>query len=524
MKKKWESIIDGRDMDNGEIISAICEARGIDDLTEFLNPNEECLIPYDKFINIDRAREIVENGIDDNLNFCILSDVDTDGVCSGAIIYKYLSHFTNNITIDINEGKVHGVEDLETSADILIVVDSINAADDYKKFTDKGTKVVVLDHHIPPSFIEEYSHVTLVSSAVDYPNPQLSGSGVTWKFCKYLDEYFLTDYADELVDLAATGIIADMCDVSVAENRYICYEGLNNLHNLGLKKIVGSYQFNSQSVSFSVAPLVNACTRLNRNQLPLNLLLCDNETKVKQIIKEMKTVKDQQNEIVDELMIRLAPEAELQTNRKMMTFIIDNEEGIAGLVANKIMSMYQRPVIVLKQVDDEYKGSMRACGMADFSYEVNMTGLATCEGHENAAGIFIPQKNFDRFLETIENRLADVEFEERIFADVKLNIEQINTQLINSFKAINFISGTGFKPLTVMVNGISGYTIGDMSKGKHLKLSLGDTLIIKWGYTGNFDEFENAECNVIAELNNGYFGKTFYNQLIIQDYRVGESE
>ena len=266
MKKKWESVIDGRDMDNGEIISAICESRGIDDLTEFLNPNEECLIPYDKFINIDKAREIVENGIDNNLNLCVLSDVDTDGVCSGAIIYKYLSHFTNNITIDINEGKVHGVEDLETNADILIVVDSINAADDYKKFTDKGTKVVILDHHIPPSFIEEYSHVTLVSSAVDYPNPQLSGSGVTWKFCKYLDEYFLTDYADELVDLAATGIIADMCDVSVAENRYICYEGLNNLHNLGLKKIVGSYQFNSQSVSFSVAPLVNACTRLNRNQ------------------------------------------------------------------------------------------------------------------------------------------------------------------------------------------------------------------------------------------------------------------
>ena len=71
MKKKWESIIDGRDMDNGEIISAICESRGIDDLTEFLNPNEECLIPYDKFINIDKAREVVENGIDDNLNFLI---------------------------------------------------------------------------------------------------------------------------------------------------------------------------------------------------------------------------------------------------------------------------------------------------------------------------------------------------------------------------------------------------------------------------------------------------------------------
>jgi single-stranded-DNA-specific exonuclease len=206
----------------------------------------------------------------------------------------------------------------------------------------------------------------------------------------------------------------------------------------------------------------------------------------------------------------------------MMTFIIDNEEGIAGLVANKIMSMYQRPVIVLKQVDDEYKGSMRACGMADFSYEVNMTGLATCEGHENAAGIFIPQKNFNRFLETMENRLADVEFEERIFADVKLNIEQINTQLIDSFKAINFISGTGFKPLTVMVNGISGYTIGDMSEGKHLKLSLGDTLLIKWNANIDINKFNNKHINVIGSLDSGYFGRSYYKQIIINDFETEE--
>ena len=50
--------------------------------------------------------------------------------------------------------------------------------------------------------------------------------GVVWKFCKYLDECFETDYADELIDLAACGIVADMMDMTIMENRYIVYQGL----------------------------------------------------------------------------------------------------------------------------------------------------------------------------------------------------------------------------------------------------------------------------------------------------------
>ena len=522
MKREWAARIDGRGMDNDEIISAICENRGIDDLAEFLKPTEDYLIPYEKLININQAWYELSVALDNGKMIHVLADCDTDGCTAGAIMYRYLKNFTNNITIDINEGKEHGVENMDVTnckADLIIIVDSINKAEAYDKFIENGKDVIVLDHHIPPSQIDEYNNITLVSSANAYPNPQLSGAGVVWKFCKYCDNMWLTDYADILVDLAACGIIADMCDVSITENRYICYVGLKNLSNIGVKSIVGSYVFDSQAVTFSVATLVNACNRMNRNELALQIFLVDDELKAKSIVKEMKKVKDKQNELVTELMPALIKSAQTQLENKVMSFTIDTEYGVSGLIANKLMERYQRPILVLKYSDGQYAGSMRACGVDDFAAIVNSTGLADCEGHELAAGIFINEDNYHEFMCKVNNMLANIDFEERIVADIQLDIAQINTQLISNFKTINFISGTGFAPLRVMITGIRDYEVSSMSNGKHLKLITDNGLIIKWNFVGNFEAFKGT-VDIIATLNSGYFGKVFYNQIIIDEYRI----
>lgn len=520
MKREWMAIADCRELDNTEIIDKICEIRGIEDLSEFLHPTEDDMIPLDKLQGIDNAYKAVENAIDNNSHIVILADTDCDGITSGAIMYHYLHNFTNNIEVVINKGKKHGVEDLETDADLLVVVDSINKADEYRKFTDKGTQVVVLDHHILPDEYEAYSHIFLVSSAYKYPNPELSGAGVVWKFCKYLDEMFLTDYADEIVDLAACGIVADMMDMSVPENRYIVYEGLTHPNNLGIKSIVGTYKFDSQSITFSIASMVNACNRMNQNELALRAFLTDDENEVKQLVKDMKEVKEQQNELVAQLMPELTEKAEQQLDRKMMIFIIDTEYGIAGLLANKLMDIYKRPILILKHDEDGYAGSMRACGIDNFALMVNETGLAECEGHELAAGIFISDENYADFVESIDKKLSSVEFEERVVADVQLDIEQINTQLIDNVKALDFVSGSkGFKPVTVMITDINDFESSSMSQGKHLKLITDNCLVIKWN---DCPDLSCKAVDVIGGLNGGRFGRNYFNQVIINEYKVRE--
>lgn len=525
MKKIWNIQADGRSLDNSEIISTIFECRGIDDIDHFLRPNEKDLIPYEKLYNIDKAYNIISDGIDDNKSFWIVADVDVDGCTSGAIIYRYLYNFTHNINISINQGKEHGINDFDIkncTADIVIIVDSINENECYQKFIDANKQVIILDHHIIPDNFS--TDVVLVSSANNYENPELSGAGVVWKFCKYCDYMTLNDYADNLVDLTTCGLIADMVNVTTPENRYICSEGFKNIHNKGIQKINGSYKFDSQSVSFGIAPLINAAQRMNLNEKALKLFLTDDEDEIKKIIKTLKNAKEEQNEIVFSLMEDITEQAESQIDNKVMFFVIDTNASISGLIGNKLISIYQRPIIVLKETDEGYAGSARGFGIDDFKFVVDSTELAWTGGHENAFGISIDRSNFRPFKEEINEILADFEFEVKQEADIQLNLLQITNELIDSFKTINLISGTGFKPLTVMVSDIVNYKVGNMSGGKHLKIVTDDITLIKWNFNGDWDEFDGRPISVIGGLNSSFFGRTFTKQIIIDDYIVKDGD
>ena len=501
---------------NNVIINTILTNRGIDDIYHFLLPQKEDLIPFDKLKNIHKAFEIIDEGLIMNYKFEVIFDTDCDGITAGSIMYKWLKNFTNNVTTYINEGKEHGIKNFDISAcdaDIVIIVDSINEPECYEKF--KGKQVIILDHHIIPDNFN--ANVTLVSSANDYPNPQLSGAGVVWKFCKYCDEMFLTDYADNLVDLATCGLIADMMDMTSEENRYICSLGFNNVQNTGIKKINGSYKFDSQAVSFGIAPLVNAANRLNLNTEALKLFISDDEKEVAKTVKNLKSAKEEQNTIVSDLMPSIREQAKSQLDNKVMFFVVQTDAGISGLIANKLIAEYQRPVFVLKKTDKGYAGSGRGYGIEDFRQLCEDCGF-TVMGHPEAFGVSIDTDKFQEAFDRLNESLKDVEFAETKLADVELNLEQITDQLIDNFKSVNKISGEGFKPLSVVIRNITDYDVGYMSGGKHLKISVGDVVIIKWNFNGSFEDFDGKPFSIIGGLTSGYFGRTYYKQIIIDDY------
>ena len=369
-------------------------------------------------------------------------------------------------------------------------------------------------------FIADKRTYYAVMKNVEIIGEQLSGAGVVWKFCRYIDEMELDNRADDLADLAACGVIADMCDMSVPENRAICDKGLSNPQSLAIKQINGSYPFNAQAVSFGIAPLVNAAQRLRKNRLALDLFLSDDADEVKRLVKELKQCKEEQNEIVEMLLPEIMLQAQDQIDNKVICVVIDTDADVSGLLGNKLMAMYQRPVLVLKNLDTEYGGSGRGYGIEDFMTYVNDTGVAKAEGHPNAFGVIVDKDNLPDLLLRLDSALRDVEFKVVNEADVLVDIEQIDDVLINNFKAIDRISGTGFKPLTVMLQGVEDYIVGNMSKGKHLKLDCGGVLLIKWNFDGDWNEFNGRPVDVIGTLTSGYFGKTFYRQVIVQDYRV----
>ena len=531
----WNVKIDGRDMNEVEIIDALLESRGIKDVKKFLQPSEEDMIPFECLVGIETAAKIVIDGIDNGAHFIVHWDVDSDGVSAGAIMSRYLKNFTNDVEYIINQGKEHGVENFPLgvldSNTILIVVDSLNNDTKvYQNILSTGARLVVLDHHIVEDelleFCQEESRsdfFCLVSSAIRYPNPALSGAGVVFKFCKYLDELMWADYADDFWDLAATGIIADMCDLSEQspENRYICHMGFQNKKNLAISKINGSFGFDAKAVSFGVAPLVNAACRTNTNEKAAKLFLSDDTKEVASLIKDLKKCKEVQNEIVGNQMEDLISQGDKQINKKCMYFFIEADGEVAGLIGNKLLEKYQKPLFILRKNEAEYVGSMRAVGVENFAQIVNDTGIGKCMGHELAAGAFIPVDRFEEFQDKIESALSDIEFSQTIDIDIQLDNEQITDTLIRQIKDINKISGSGFPPITVMVGEVSDYEIGDMSKGKHLKIMTPNVTFIKWNFSGWDDlwDLEDKEFYGVGQLDSGFFGRTYYKQLILNDFK-----
>lgn len=548
MEKKWVVKHDCRGLETSEIVDVILADRGVEDITALLYPDDECLIPFEKMKNIDRASEVILNGIEENKRFLVYGDVDVDGCTANAAAVRWLKKRGAHVDCCINQGKEHGIANANPSlfagVDILWIVDSIETQMyPYEAAFMAGVKkIIITDHHLVSKSMlkkmERNKDIILVSSAVDYPNPALSGSATTWKLCAYCDWLELEDYSDDLIDLAACGLIADMCDVGVEspENRYICSRGFNNQNNPGIKKINGSYDFNSQAVSFGIAPLINAANRMNENEKAMNLFLSDNTKEISKLVNELKSCKESQNLEIADVMPELEDQAESQMDKKVMFFFIDTNAEVKGLIGNKLLEKYQRPVIVLSKridVDEEtgevikfeYFGSARAMGVKNFKEYVDNTGLVGSGGHENAFGLWFNVEDLDAFQTALETALKNVEFVQETTIDIQINQDQITNDLIRQLKMLNRISGQGWPQISVMVSGITDYDVGAMSGGKHLKLIAdeGKLLYIKWNFSGDWKQF-NGPVSAIGTLDSGFFGRTYYRQLIMSDFRLDKTE
>lgn len=533
--KNYNIINDCRGMNEDEIIEAILTDREINDAKHFFKPLKSSLIKLNAMENIKEAASIVRKNIDnaENAKIGVLFDTDTDGIMSGTIMTRYLKQFGCTVHTFIDEGKEHGVlaDDLYKyeGLDLLIIVDSLNSDEImYKRLKEEyGVKdIVVLDHHAVDENIPYQKYITLVSSQINYENKSLSGSGVTWKFCKYIDTLYKTDYADELIDLAACGIVADMMDMSVMENRYIVYKGIENTHNPAIKKILSGYEFNSTSISFSIAPLINAANRTNFNVDAMNAFLADENKEVLKYVKVLKNCRELQNEEVNNLMPDIEKQCEEQKSNKMIIVFTNTQYGINGLIANKLLEKYKRPILVLKKDDGEYVGSMRATGVEDFRQMCEDSGYAVAKGHELASGIFIKEDNLDKFISYMNDILPDTIDEEMIIADIRLDISSITRTLVDRIKNIDKVSGTGFSPVKVYIDGITEYEVGNMSNYKHLVLKPEENVwLIKWNWNGDFDEMEdnslmNESVSVVATLDSGFLARKFILKVICDDIEV----
>ena len=424
--------------------------RGIkkSDIQHYLHTTDEDINNYLSFgvENIVAGINLVEDAVKNNKSMLVVVDADCDGYTSAALWMNYFylafEDYYFNIHYFIHSGKQHGLNDCIEEAknyDVIILPDSSSNDYSYHKILkDLDKQILIMDHH-EAERKSEYA-IVINNQLSDYPNKDLSGVGVTWQFCRALDDMFSISYADRLLDLVALGNTADMMSLKSIETKHLIWKGFKrkNIKNPFIYGMIDKNNFSlnkadyksyngldvtPMGAAFFIAPFVNAMVRSGTQEekeiLFKSMLISeafkevpstkrghkigDKERIVDQALRICTNVKNRQTKAQDNcvaLLEKMIEEKNLLED-KVLLFLLEPgqiDRNVAGLAANKIMAKYQRPVCVLTKVikDGEisYQGSARgydAGGVNNFKdICTESKAIMYAEGHQSAFGLGIP--------------------------------------------------------------------------------------------------------------------------------------
>lgn len=260
----------------------LLRARGIEDIEHFLNPTEEHSLQCWKDLNnIEDAVAIILNALTlDKPRFALIVDCDVDGFTSASILYQYLKDIKPNVEIDyyLHDGKQHGLSDtynkiIDKAQDYNICLVPDAGSNDYEyieKLGEYNILTIVLDHHIieDETKISNWCKIVNNQASPNYKNKDLSGAGVTYQFCRALDNFLARDEAYKYIDLAALGICADMMSALSEENQYFWHEGFTHINNFFFRTLCEKQEYsmggkiNPTTVAFYIVPMINAMIRV----------------------------------------------------------------------------------------------------------------------------------------------------------------------------------------------------------------------------------------------------------------------
>ena len=249
--------------------------------------------------------------------------------------------------------------------------------------------------------------------------------------------------------MAALGVCGDMGSVLDLENRYIMLKGFSNVKNYFFQCAIEkqSYSMNDEvtpiSVAFYIVPMMNAMIRVGSmdEKERLFLALIDGHKRVPcnkrgakgtteevaiESLRECTNAKAKQNRITDQIVSELEQKIfkyDLLENKILFVRLDDDEDypsEINGLCAMKLAAKYKRPTILARLNDEGYdRGSIRNvsdCELQDLKKFLNDSGyFEWVQGHANAAGCSIEDKNLRPFHEYANKALKNINFNEGMY-------------------------------------------------------------------------------------------------------------
>lgn len=563
--------------------------RGITDVAHYLNTVDTDILSPLGLDNMKKGAELLVSHIAQGSKVYVIVDSDCDGYTSAALLINYLNNLfpafvQNNISYGMHTGKQHGIVLDMLPNDVKLVIAPDSASSDYEQHEElskRGVDVLVIDHHEAPE-ISQYACV-INNQLCDYANKTLSGVGVVYKFCSYLDQLMNTDYANHYLDLVALGMVADMMDLREFETKHLINVGLKNIANPYFKgmTIKNEYSLGGRvtpfGVAFYIAPYVNAVTRSGTMDEKIVLFESmldfkafeqipsikrghrpgETETRVEQACRNCVNIKNRQTKTRDaslEIIEQIIEEQNLLDNKILLIKLGEAQRTtLGGLIANQLMSIYQRPVLILsptsheildeqgKVVDTEiwYEGSFRGPNIPELEsakdfFEASDLSEYTA-GHANAGGIGIKKINIDAFLDYCNNALKDFDFTPKYKVDFIIDAKRMSDNKYDLYNLIEYDNLWGQEveqPKIAISNLVITTDNIQLMKGTTLKITTSgepDVSLIR--FRSSEEEFEtlcpktDLGCVTIDVI--GVCERNSYNdkpQIIIKDYIIKDRQ
>ncbi len=429
---------DGR-LEIPTIFREFLKKRGVEGdeaLGRFLFPRLDYLPKPEKMQNLVEAARLVVEYVTAGKQIVIWGDYDVDGTTGTALLVNFFREFDIAVSWHIPNRLLEGyglnIEWFQRQRGaaicgdfLLITVDcGISNGTEIARIQEMGGTVIVTDHHnLPEDGLPQCLILNPSMPTCGFHGEQLAGVGVAFYLAagiraQLVDRQQFAEVARKInlkqyLAFVALGTIADVVDLTPT-NRILARAGMEALictNFPGLQELLASCDINggeivTEDIGYLIGPKINAAGRLGESDLVVTLLTERDRTQTKKLATQLSALNDERKRIsADNLETTLANISVSQVNHDKCVIVKGLlHQGVAGIVASKLVEVYGFPALVFteKKCPDKsvcYVGSARSVEGMNITEMLRACSdfIERFGGHEMAAGLTVVTGDFADF-------------------------------------------------------------------------------------------------------------------------------
>lgn len=414
----------------------------------------------------------------------VYTDFDCDGIPGAALMHDFfakIGYVNVEIYIPHRDREGYGfhtsaIDALkERGVSLIITIDVGTVAHEGIEHAKKqGIDVIVTDHHeihgAPPA-----AYALVNPKIAPYPFPDLCGAATAWKLAsatlaegkkRQLPNFTSIPDGWEkwLLDLVAIATVADLVPL-VGENRALAHFGLTVLRKsprLGIRALcaatrVRQAQLTEDDIGFSIAPRINAASRMDEPELAFRLLTTNDADEAEKLAAQLESLNRKRRGVVASIVREAKARARTRYSPAEKVAVlgdVDWKPSLCGLAANSVMEERGGVVVMWgRDANGNLKGSARSDGTISVVELFAKAGESLLEfgGHHASGGFSVSHEHVHTLPERLAqaaNELADTAREAaRVESDLDIRLHDVSTELLRELSAMAPFGMGNPKPL-----------------------------------------------------------------------------